>query len=98
IHLPWRLHSFTIGGISGNREIRSVGHRYRDPAPTLRRDAEGLARALPGAPRGGRAHLRPTLRAYVGVLSRGIGNVVPRAEHDGVPNPTHQTARYSAND
>ena len=60
-------------------KCRPAGHRYRDPAPALCRDAESLARALPGASRGSRAHLRPALRADVGVLSRSVGNVVPRA-------------------
>src|SRR5581483_10177799 len=73
-------------------------HRHRDPAPALRRDAEGLARALPRPPRGCRAHLRPALRADVGVLSRGLGNVVPRAEHDELPDPDHQAAGRHADD
>ena len=75
-----------------------AGDRYRDPAPALRRDAQALARAFPRAPRGGRAHLRRALRAHVGILSGGVGNVVPRAEHDGVPDPTHQAARRRADD
>ena len=34
-----------------------AGHRHRNPAPALCRDAQGLARALPRASRRGRAHL-----------------------------------------
>ena len=69
---------------------RPARHRHRNPAAALRRDAEGLARALPGASRGGRAHLRPAFRADVGVLSRRVRDGVPRAGHDGDPDPAHQ--------
>ena len=47
--------------------IEKVGlkiDRHRDPAAPLRRDAEGLARALPGAPRRGRR--RSTTSASAG--------------------------------
>ena len=47
IHLPRRLHPGAFGGDEGDRAGRPVRHRHRDPAPPLRRDAEGLARALP---------------------------------------------------
>ena len=69
IHLPRRLYPGAVGGAAGDRARRPAGHRHRDPAPALCRDAEGLARALPRPPRGGRAHLRRALRADVGVLS-----------------------------
>ena len=59
---------------------------------------KALARAIPRPPRGGRAHLRPALRADVGVLSGGVRNVVPRAGLDGVPDPAHQAPGRGADD
>ena len=58
---------------------------------------KALARAVPGPSRGSRAHLRPALRADVGILSRSVRNVVPRAEHDGHADPAHQAAGRGAN-
>ena len=55
IHLPRRLYSGAVGGAAGDRARRPARHRHRDPAAALRRDAEGLARALPRASRGSRA-------------------------------------------
>ena len=78
IHLPRRLHPGAVGGAARDRARRPPGHRHRDPAPALRRDAASLARAVPGAPRGGRADLRRALRADVGVLSRRRRDGVPR--------------------
>ena len=57
IHLPGRLYSGAVGGAAGGRARGPAHHRYRDPAPALRRDAQGVARALPRAARGGRAAL-----------------------------------------
>ena len=98
IHLPGRLHSGAVGGAAGDRARGPAGHRHRDPAPALRRDAQGLARALPRASRGGRAALRRTLRADVGVLSRRLRDGVPRAGDDGVPDPADQAAGRRADD
>ena len=51
IHLPRRLHPGAVGGAAGGRTRRAAGHRHRNPAPALCRDAQGLARALPRASR-----------------------------------------------
>ena len=44
IHLPRRLYPGAVGGAAGDRARRPAGHRHRDPAAALRRDA-----ARPGA-------------------------------------------------
>ena len=49
-------------------------HRRRDSPASLRRDAQGLARTFPRAPRGSRAGLRSALRADVGILSGFLRN------------------------
>ena len=45
-----------------------------------------------------RAALRRALCADVGVLPGGVGNGVPRAGDDGVPDPAHQAAGRRADD
>ncbi len=55
IYLPGRLHPRSVGGSAGDRARRPARHRYRDPAPALCRDAQGLAQALHGARRGSAA-------------------------------------------
>ena len=79
VHLPRRLHPGAVGGAAGDRARGPAGHRHRDSAAALRRDAASLARALHGAPRGGRAHLRRALRADVGILPGRLRDGVPRA-------------------
>ena len=44
VHFPRRLHPRAVGGAARGRARRTSGHRHRDPAPALRRDAEALAR------------------------------------------------------
>ena len=51
VHFPRRLHPGPLRGAAGGRARRIAGHRHRDPAAALRRDAEALARALPRASR-----------------------------------------------
>ena len=58
VHLPRRLHPGAVRGAAGGRARGPARHRHRNPAPALRRDAQGLARPLPRPPRGGRAALR----------------------------------------
>ena len=55
VHLPRRLYAGAVRGAGGDREGRPVGHRHRDPAPALRRDAAPLAPALPRQPRADQA-------------------------------------------
>ena len=55
VYFPGRLHSFALGGASRDRAGRIARHRHRNPAAALCGHAEGLARALPCAPRGGGA-------------------------------------------
>ena len=45
IHLPRRLHPVAVGSAAVDREVGPGGHRHRDPAAALRRDAEALARS-----------------------------------------------------
>ena len=52
IYFPRRLHPGPLRGAAGGRARRIAGHRHRNPAAALRRDAEALARAVPRAPRG----------------------------------------------
>src|SRR3974377_148081 len=82
IYLPGRIYPVDFRGSSSDRAIRAARHRYGAPAPALRRDAEELARAVPGPSRGDLAHLRSALCADVGVLFGGFGNVVPWADND----------------
>ena len=55
---PGRLYPGAVGGVAGDRTRRPAGHRHRNPATALCRDAQGLARTLPRPPRRGRAALR----------------------------------------
>ena len=71
IYLPGRLHPGAVGGSAGGRARGPAGHRHRDPAPALCRDAEALARALPRPSRGGREALRRS-------ASCGCGNSISR--------------------
>ena len=48
-------------------------------APALRRHAESLARAVQRAPRRGARAVRRAVLPHVGILSRGLGGVVPRS-------------------
>ena len=41
IHFPRRLYPVAVRGAAAHREVRAAGHRHRDPAPALRRDAQG---------------------------------------------------------
>src|SRR5207253_3489991 len=58
IHLSGRLYSGTFGGPPAGRAIEAVDHRYRDPAPALRRDAEIMAPPIRAEPQIGRASCR----------------------------------------
>ena len=57
IHFPRRLHPGAVGGDAGDRARRTSGVRHRNPAPALRGNPEGLARAFHGAAGGSRATL-----------------------------------------
>ena len=75
-----------------------LGHRHRDPAATLCRDAAALVRALPGQPRPRESHLRRALLSHVGVLPCRLRGRVPQRPDDGVPAPARAPARRSAAD
>ena len=69
----------------GGRARRPARHRHGDPAPSLRRDAEGVARALPRALGRGGGDLRRALLPHVGLLPRRLGGRLPHRRHDGLP-------------
>ena len=73
-------------------------HRRRSAATPLRLHAQGLARAVSGASRGGGAALRRTICSHVGVLPRVVGDGFPRERHGGVPAADGQAqGRRAAN-
>src|SRR5882757_964461 len=78
------------------RARRNVAHRYDldGQLHTLFLDADRLPRAS-GA---GRAALRRALRADVGALSRGLGDGVPRAGDDALPDTADQATGRRTDD
>ena len=63
--------------------VPPVRQRHGDPSPSLRRDAEGVARSLHGAAGRGGGDLRRALLPHVGILPGRIGGRLPRRRHDG---------------
>ena len=75
---------------------RLAGHRHRDPAAALRRDAQGLARALPRSPRRGRTALRRALLRMWEFYLASSEMAFREQRHDGVPDPDGQTSGRGA--
>ena len=72
--------------------------RRRGPAAALRRDAEGVAGALLGAPGRRCENSRRALRAHVGVLLCRFRGILPAFRPGGVPDPVGQNAGCRAAD
>src|SRR5579872_47483 len=98
IHLPRRLYPIPVGGHGLDRTCRSLRHRYGNLAPSLRRYAEGLARALRRASRRSQGLVRRTFLPDVGILSRRFGKLLPRRRPHGLPDTARQKPECGAAD
>ena len=96
VHLPRRLHPGPVRGAAGHRAQRAVGHRHRDPAPALCAHAAPVARAVRRQLGQGGKPLRRALLPDVGILSRGVGGVLPGAGRHELPDPARPGQAHAA--